>query len=259
MKKILITALAALLLLLTACGGGAKAPEPAAPTEAPAAENAPEPGPETAEEPEEEPEEEPAPQAEEEPAQAPEEPDAAILGEWDGRTYRNAFLGVTYRQPESWTHLERDQLLQLSGLAAEQIADEEIAARIVEAGEKGVTLYLLYAGAPDGSVNCNLVLENLSSLAALTVTEEGYVDLARPQLEEALTAAGMTELTSEKDTVLLAGSQRPCLRITGVINGVSMTEIVAVQKAEGYMACYSFAAARQEELEKTVAAWSAME
>ena len=258
MKKLTAVLLAALILTMTACGGSSAAPEP---TAAPAAENtqpyAEEPVEEPAEEPIEEPVEEPAEEPVEEPA--PEAPDDDLMGEWDGRTYRNAYLGVTYRQPESWSHLEREQLLQLSGLAAEQIQDEELSKRIVEAGEKGVTIYVMYASAPGGSASCNLVLENLNALAALAVSEESYIDIAMPQLETALTSAGMTDLAMEKGAVSLAGAEHPCVFITGTVNGTSMAETIIVQKQDAYIACYSVAAPKQEDVDQIIAAWAPLE
>ena len=246
MKKLLVILLTVLFLGLTACGGGTGTPEPTAaptpePTPAPTAEPTPEPT--------------PVPTPEPTPEEAP--PD--LSGEWDGRTYRNDFLGASYRRPEGWFHLEGEELLQLSGLAVGQITDEEISAWIAEASENGTVVYVMYAGSPTGEMNCSVTVEKLPAMAALAMTEEGYIMVAQRQLEATLASVGMTDTVTETGTTVLAGVEYPCVRIRGSVNGSVIYELIAVQKVGEYIASYAVASAGEDSTDRILAAWTALE
>ncbi len=250
MKKKTTALLLAVLLALTVCGcGGSKeAPAPtAAPTVVPTAKPTAEPTPEPTPEPTEEPTPEPTP-----------DPVKELMGRWEGESYINEFLGMKYALPQGWQRLDDEQLLEMSGLTADMIKDEEISQALAEAAEEGKVFYALFAASPDSRQNFNLGFEKLNAVQTLAVTEEAYITVAEPQLKTALESMGLTDYVSEQVTVTLGGREMPALRLSGKINGVEIHELVAVCKQNGYIANFSFTSVEEDGLEAMTEEWSAL-
>ena len=251
MKKKTTALLLAALLVLTVCGcgGSREAPAPAAaPTAVPAAE------------PTAEPTAAPTPEPTEEPTPEPtQDPGEELLGRWEGESYVNEFLGMKYALPQGWQRLDDEQLLEMSGLTADMVKDEEISQALAEAAEEGRVFYALFASSADSRQTFNLGFEKLNAVQTLAVTEDAYIAVAEPQLKTALESMGLTDYASERVAVTLGGREMPALRLDGKINGMDIHELVAVCKQNGYMATFSFSSAAEDNLDAMTEGWSALD
>ena len=234
----------AALLSLAGCGSAGKAAEPTAapmqaPTDTPAPTNTPTPRPTDA------------------PTPAPTDTPAPvnILGDWRDNVYVNEYLGLAFRKKASWTALERDQLLEISGVAMDMLGDEALAEDINAAVEEGTVLYAMYASAPGGSTSCNLTLERLGALEAIRITPEDYIDASGEQLAAALTSMGLENVAWERSTVTISGIEMPCVNITASYSGAAFYETVAVHKVNSYMAAVSVSAMDKDALDAAIACW----
>ena len=217
MKKTICMLLTLVMLLaLTACGSPAKpaSPDTAAPKaaeSAPAAETAPA--------------EEAAPVEE-----AVEAED--ILGEKTETSYASKFLGIQATFPDNWTVLDDEQTAQVMGYVADVIDSEDLAELLRESG----SACDLYAMAVDQSGdNLNIQLEDLGTLYGIVLSEEKYLEIAAPQLEDAMGQMGMENVQLEKGTYSFAGQDHVSVRLTATYSGVPIVERLVLLKAGNYM------------------------
>ena len=82
----------------------------------------------------------------------------------------------------------------------------------------------------------SVVLEKLNG-AALLITEEQYMSLAKDSAVNALISMGLNVTSSEVVTVQLAGEDHVALAIAGDFSGLNVYEYMVVVKCNGYMAC----------------------
>ena len=85
------------------------------------------------------------------------------------------------------------------------------------------------------------------------------MDVAAPQLEAALASAGMENISLVKETVSLGGVEHPGLRLSGVMNGTEIFELIAVQKQGRYMATYTAASVLNDNADQVFEAWSLLD
>ena len=204
--------------------------------------------------------EEPAVESSSEPALG--EAGIEMLGEWEGNTYRNEFLGVIFNQPEGWYHLEKEEILELWGIVADHITDEDIVSKFVEAGENGTSIILMYtyADTSTGYPICNLVVEKLSAITSLLITEEKYLDMTEKTIRDVYTSMGVEDLTMERDLIVFAGKEHPCLRFAFSDNGIPFYQTTTVLKKGNYIACSSTTSSYQsEDIEQVISFWYALE
>ena len=166
---------------------------------------------------------------------------------------------MKYTLPQGWQHLDDQQLLEMSGLTADMVKDEEISQALAEAAEEGRVFYALYAASPDSRQNFNLGFEKLNAVQTLAVTEDAYITVAEPQLKTALESMGLTDYASERVAVTLGGREMPALRLDGKINGVEIHELVAVCKQNSWMATFAFTSVAEDSLEGMTEEWSALD
>ena len=223
MKKTTVPLLLALALVLTACGGAEKAPEPTPePTPTPAATPALTPT--------------PTPTPTPAPTEVPWEY-TALTGAWDGRTYTNEYLETAYRKPEGWSHLDGDSLGALLDAAAAQLPAGDAADLTASAAGNGAARYVLYARSPAGDKSCSLLTDALPSPDA---SEEACADAAAAELEAYLRSAGMTDPAVDRGTAVLAGTEHPCLRVSCFSGETEILELIVVQIRGDRLAVYAF-------------------
>ena len=259
MKRILSVLLAAVLILsLAACGEKQTVGETPAGDESMAEETAP--APQTAgadetpndaeaaapeetappEEAEEPPEEEPS---SEEAAEESSDGGAGIeLGVITDGTYENRSLGVGLSLDESWTYASDDAIRAMNGdvniinglLNGEDIRDlmEETTATVI---------YAMFAEKEDALANLSLNFEYLGAVYGSLMDEEDYLSMSVASVENAMEAMGaFSDYTIEEGTVVLAGEERPALRIHGVILGEQdYYQTLTVMKTGQFMAVFT--------------------
>ena len=132
---------------------------------------------------------------------------------------------------DDWTYYTDEQLAELSGVVAE--SSEEMQ----KAMEDGKSTYDMFASAMEGLVTINVVYEDLGALYGKLLDEAGYLEIAVPKLEDALTSMGLSNVKVEQTPVQFAGLVREGAVISGEMDGVPMYETLVCIKQEGYMCC----------------------
>lgn len=95
----------------------------------------------------------------------------------------------------------------------------------------------MFASAMEGLVTINVVYEDLGALYGKLLDEAGYLEIAVPKLEDALTSMGLSNVKVEQTPVQFAGLVREGAVISGEMDGVPMYETLVCIKQEGYMCC----------------------
>ncbi len=167
----------------------------------------------------------PAPEAEPE--------DDIELGSMVGGTYENDFIGIGCKLDENWTYCTEDELLELNGLVADSVDDEELAEQLRDSK----SFYDMMATAEDGLVSVNVVLENLGLIYGHTLDASGYIDVALETLEGSLAELGIEATSCEKVSFDFCGQPTDGIYITGSVQGVEMYQRMACVKAGNYMCC----------------------
>lgn len=145
--------------------------------------------------------------------------------------YTNTFVGIGCQLSDDWTYYTDEQLAELSGVVAE--SSEEMQ----KAMEDGKSTYDMFASAMEGLVTINVVYEDLGALYGKLLDEAGYLEIAVPKLEDALTSMGLSNVKVEQTPVQFAGLVREGAVISGEMDGVPMYETLVCIKQEGYMCC----------------------
>ena len=152
--------------------------------------------------------------------------ESAFTGERRRRLWRLDRLGERL-----YLLLLSEDAPELSGVVAE--SSEEMQ----KAMEDGKSTYDMFASAMEGLVTINVVYEDLGALYGKLLDEAGYLEIAVPKLEDALTSMGLSNVKVEQTPVQFAGLVREGAVISGEMDGVPMYETLVCIKQEGYMCC----------------------
>lgn len=169
-----------------------------------------------------------APDTEDDPAEG-----ASVLGATDGGHYENVYFGVAYDFGAEWYVATDAELADLIGITADAIGDAAFEQALEESG----FAYSVYATADEGLTTLSVGVENLGILYGLTLTEEEYIDMSEGMLVEALESVGLTNVTTEKVTMTLAGAEHPAVKVYGQIYEIDFFETIVVIKSGNYIAC----------------------
>ena len=161
---------------------------------------------------------------------APEE--HSFVGAYANNVYTNEFLGIRCNLDPAWTVFDEEQLAQLAGLTADLMGNEALKEQM----EKGAAVYAFYAQSQNGQRNMNIVLERLSLVNGILLNEKGYVEIAMPQMKQALEGIGLENVTVEQATLQFAGGEHAGIRIHGTTQGVDLYETVVCVKNGNYIA-----------------------
>lgn len=158
-----------------------------------------------------------------------------LIGEAEGNTYENAFLGIGFNLPEGWTFYTQEQINALNNITQDMLEDD-----ITEQIQNANIIYDMYALDQYGnSVNVNL--EKLSAIAAVGIDEKTYVEASMEQIPEALGQMGATNIEVKAASAKLDGSEHAALDISCTSNGVNIYEKIICIKEGQYMASVTLA------------------
>ena len=152
--------------------------------------------------------------------------ESAFAGERRRRLWRLDRLGERV-----YLLLLSEDAPELSGVVAESSEEMQKAMEDVK------STYDMFASAMEGLVTINVVYEDLGALYGKLLDEAGYLEIAVPKLEDALTSMGLSNVKVEQTPVQFAGLVREGAVISGEMDGVPMYETLVCIKQEGYMCC----------------------
>ena len=225
MKRLLCILLTlAMLLTLSACGGG-KSGETA--PAAPEATAAPE----------------------------PELSAGDMIGEKGERGYVNKALKIRADLPEDWILLSNEEVAEVMGYTREMVTDEEVAAILDESG----AVCDFYAMAADGSgSNLNIQLQSLTLMQGAAVNETTLAEASLDQVKQALESIGMEDVTPTTERFLFAGKEHASIACTATYMGVPLFERQVIVKVGRYIGIVTSFAYSQEDADSYLAFFSAV-
>lgn len=160
----------------------------------------------------------------------------SILGVKENNAYTSELLGIRAVFDEDWYVLNEEETAQVMGYAAEALGSETLAAELENSG----AVCDLYVVRTDSSGdNINLQLEDLGKLYGSFLSEEAYLTIALPKLEDGLKQLGIENLTLERQEYDFAGDTHQSVLVNGSSNGVSFQERIIILKSGQYVASLS--------------------
>lgn len=205
-----LTALALCVLLLAGCGGAAAPVETQAPTPQPTTQATTEATTEA---------------TAEAPTEAPTvEVQAELMGEYDGTTYRNGYLGIGATFGEGWTYYPVEELQQVPEIAQQMLEDADLGDQYTDAALNNITTMLCEN--EEYLVTVNVVYQKLSlaeRLSYAVISEkdliDGVVSMA-DQLAQGYAAQGILVDSMEAVEVEFLGSSRYALKTYASIEDI---------------------------------------
>lgn len=126
-------------------------------------------------------------------------------GTWDGNTYKNESISLTFNKPADWTALTDEQIAQNMQIGSDIMMEQ--GAEINADSLTVTTLNDMMVLAPQtasGSSNIQIMIENLAMYQGGTsLSLDNYLDLMTEQLETYLAAYGIE--TGNRGTQTISG------------------------------------------------------
>lgn len=157
------------------------------------------------------------------------------IGEAEGNTYENAFLGFGFTLPEGWSFYSKDQINELNSITQDML-DEDIAKQLEEAN----VIYDMYALDQYGN-SVNIVMEKISAIASIAIDEKTYAEASAQQLPEALKQIGLADVSTEITNTTFNGAEHVSIDVVGTAEGFSLYEKIICIKTGQYMVCVTVA------------------
>lgn len=159
-----------------------------------------------------------------------------IMGSVSDGVYTNNFFKIGCKLDNSWTYFNDEQLLELSGITANAIGDEEISEMFQESVDRGKTINDMFAVSSDRLANINVALQNLGVVYGMALGDDMLLDIVVDSLPKMLESSGIENLAIEKSSVAFAGTSRPAITVTGEISRIPIYESIICIKNGNYMA-----------------------
>ncbi len=179
-----------------------------------------------------------------------------VMGTREDNEYVSELLGLRASFDEDWKMLDAEEIAEVMGYTADLISDETLSDALRESG----SACDLYVVRQDGSGdNLNVQLEDLGKLYGSFLSEESYLTIALPKLEEALGGMDIQDLALERQTYDFAGDTRQSVLITGNSGGVSFVERMIFLKSGQYMASLTAFSTDSARLDEMLAVFEALD
>lgn len=156
-----------------------------------------------------------------------------ILGTKEDGEYVSELLGICASFPADWNLLNAEETAQVMGYAADATDNEALAEILRNSG----SVCDLYAIRLDNSGdNINIQLEDLGTARGAVLTEESYMELSMPALEQGMRQIGIENLKIETEDYTFAGASHVSVFLSGTANGHQVYERMVLIKSGRYMA-----------------------
>lgn len=147
------------------------------------------------------------------------------VGVTEGQRYWNDTVGVGCTLGDEWYFYTEEEIAAQNGLAAGMLREDY--AKMV--AESGSMMDMLALNTETGT-SVNVTLQRLSLTDALLINEQKYAEISTESLTEALEQIGLENVGTSVDKVEFLGEKHPCVRVTGVMQGVDFFETLAIFK-----------------------------
>ena len=161
-------------------------------------------------------------------------------GKIDGNTYSNDFFGIGCELDDNWTVLSEEEIAERSGLTFDMLEEGGMDDSARTAMENGNFVFDFFAQKLDNTAAINITVGNMGILYGTAMTEEGYIDASTDQMITSVEALGYENITTEKTTVTLAGTDHAALNLTSEYLGISIYQTLVVLRKGVYIGCVAF-------------------
>ena len=173
-------------------------------------------------------------------AAAPGEVEEFKTGKIDGNTYSNDFFGIGCELDDNWTVLSEEEIAERSGLVLDTMEEGGMDDSMRTAMENGSVVFDFFAQKNDNTAAINITVGNIGVLYGTAMTEEGYIDATTEQMMKSIETIGYENVTTEKTTVTLAGTEHAALKLSGEYSGISIYQTMVVLRKGIYVGCVAF-------------------
>lgn len=103
-------------------------------------------------------------------------------GSWEGDTYTNKFIGISFKKPENWEIATEDEILNMMNLGKELLTDKQ---KLMAEMSMQKTIYDTVISLPEKGSSIMVAAENLSmTLGGSAITEEKYINILKEELKK---------------------------------------------------------------------------
>ena len=152
-----------------------------------------------------------------------------MIGLAEGDVYENEFLGVRFTLPEGWTFYTKEQINEINNITADMVEDD-----IAEVLENADVITDMYASDQYGNT-VNINFEKLSGVAAVSIDEETYLEIAIEQLDTAFEQMGYDDVNVEMTKLNFLGEERAALNVECKAGDYVLYEKLIAIKVGGYI------------------------
>lgn len=100
-------------------------------------------------------------------------------GKWNGHVFENEWLNMKFTVPDSWKIASDEEISSIAGLASDLVKIDGTSKEQLEQAMKLKNMYSFIVAEPTGSINAQLMYENLAlSIGGTSYDEKKYIDAA---------------------------------------------------------------------------------
>lgn len=173
-------------------------------------------------------------------AAAPGEVEEFQTGTIENNTYSNEFFGIGCQLDDTWKVLNEEEIAERSGLVVDTMEEGGLDDSMRTAMENGSVVFDFFAQKKDNTAAINITVGNIGVLYGAALTEEGYIDATEEQMMQSVETIGYENVTTEKTTITLAGTEHAALKLTGEYSGISIYQTMVVLRKGIYVGCVAF-------------------
>lgn len=149
----------------------------------------------------------------------------------EGNTYTSKTLGVKLTLDEGWAFASDEDMAQLNQAVVSAVGDD-----YAEQLKDADIIYDMSAANETTGDNISINFENLGAIYGKVITPETYIDLSKDTVKDMLTSMGCENVEMEVRDVDFAGQTEKALHVKTELSGVSVYELCVVKSCGDHMA-----------------------
>lgn len=170
------------------------------------------------------------------------------FGSTQDNTYWNETLKIGCTLDENWYFFTKEEIAQVNNMTVEALEGN-----LAQMVKDGGSLMDMYAQNLETGATLNLMVERLSLVNSLAVTEKLYANASQETVKQTLEQMGIEEVEVTLNAMEFAGQEHQSVAITGTYSGVPVFETMVVVKSGRNMIVVTAFSLDEEEIQQTLA------
>ncbi len=159
------------------------------------------------------------------------------FGEVSGTTYENEFIGIGCALPSDWLFYSEDDIIEINNLAIDSLQGD-----IRDIVEKATVLYDMFAQAPNGQNNVNVVVEKVPQIKLDTLNIKQNFEALLPTFKTTYEQMGCTNVAVSVVNKTVGGKELPVAVLTANAAGQTVKMYQFAVKCKGFLASITITA-----------------